>query len=379
MAFDPKLSTPGVALRIARSTAVVGLVAVLGAASVTFVNTIGLMPWWLYGPVARHLSTEMTLHRVPIEFGGAMWFTAVLILSTFTRQLERERVAFICVGSALVTGAGVWLTFTRMPVPLLTAVGALAAMVTLVACGTTEFPRRERGPVFVDALRRTLGDPTTRARLGVWAALLTLVVAVVSGEASRRSQTEVRQQNFARWFAHQSSASSMLRSSDEINITVFTDYQCPLCRAFTAKVPALIARLQREAHSSIRLHLRDYPLDSACNPAFPATQSLHPAACRAAVAVRYVISTKGVEAANELARELSRIPMAATDPDVDRLVADQRFVVVSARLLKDVAADVNFGNSIGVTGTPTAFVDGVRLPKPDINLLEMAVRVELHR
>ena len=213
----------------------------------------------------------------------------------------------------------------------------------------------------------------------MWVALPTLVVAVMSGQAGRLTQPEARQKNFTRWFAHQHPVSATLRSPHEVNITVFTDYECPFCRSVTTKLAALVTRLHKEYQRPIGLHLRDYPMDSSCNPAFKIANFLRPAACRAAAAVRYVASTRGAEAADKLARSLSQEAPTATNADIDNLVADQGFVAASGSVRSDVVADVNFGISIGVAGAPTLFIDGVHIQTADMTLIEAAVRFDLRR
>ena len=147
MASEPIPSNPSFSLVVARFAAVVGILASLAATGVTFLSMIGLSPWWLYGPVAGHFSTGITAHRVPIEVCGVAWFTAVLTAGRFRRPLERERIAFISIGSAVVTGAGMWLTFSSKSIPLLTGVGALgcdgnASLVVLrrICLAVTVFP-----------------------------------------------------------------------------------------------------------------------------------------------------------------------------------------------------------------------------------------------
>ena len=106
---------------------------------------------------------------------------------------------------------------------------------------------------------------------------------------------------------------------------------------------------------------------------------LHPDACAAAVAARLVEETSGVRAGDDF-----RAWMFGHQNDITRLRLRQelqerldlgaRFDANYTRLLGDVVRDVDLGIRLGVTGTPTQFIDGVKLRYPAERYIEAVIQ-----
>lgn len=166
-------------------------------------------------------------------------------------------------------------------------------------------------------------------------------------------------------------------------VVMVIDWQCPACRVVHMSYLPIVDAMNRANPGSVRVVMRDYPLNMRCNPNVPAV--MHPAACDAAVAVRL---------AREQRRETEMIDwlfahQATLTPAIVRQGAKDIAGVadLAARypaMITDVLADVELGRRLEVGGTPTVFVNGVLARTQDNGLFspqefEMAVRVELRR
>jgi protein-disulfide isomerase len=135
-----------------------------------------------------------------------------------------------------------------------------------------------------------------------------------------------------------------------VTVVEFTDYQCPFCRQFAASVlPAIRARYG----DRVRYVVKNYPIPQ-----------LHPLATGAAEAAecaadqgRFWPYHDRLFVAAALDRAGLEREARAADLDVGRFrrCLDDG---TSARRVRD---DVEAGNAVGVSGTPTFFVNGQRI------------------
>jgi protein-disulfide isomerase len=136
-----------------------------------------------------------------------------------------------------------------------------------------------------------------------------------------------------------------------VTIVVFSDLECPFC----AQAHANLEALRTLRPNDVRVVYKHFPLDS-----------IHPQAVEAAQAAR-AAQAQGlfwdfVDALYQRQGELGPalyaevIRAAGGDP----AALDQ--VRVTPAVGRDVAADRTLGDAIGVTGTPTIFLNGVQIP-----------------
>lgn len=132
-----------------------------------------------------------------------------------------------------------------------------------------------------------------------------------------------------------------------MTIVEFTDYECPFCRQHFAQVlPALL----KTYGDRVRYVVMNYPIPS-----------LHPFATEAAAAVECA-------AAQGKFWEYHDLVFASADlgrPSLRKLAATARLnadlfgaCLDSREVAALVEAHVNLGTSLGVTGTPTFFING---------------------
>ena len=161
-------------------------------------------------------------------------------------------------------------------------------------------------------------------------------------------------------------------------VSIFSDYQCPHCRA---------------AHEAYKSLITKYSADPGCASPSGTSRSRgsatayapngsHSAGCEAAAAV--VLARKTGKAAQMdewlFANQEKLTPSAvrAAAKDVGG-IAD--FNGSYAETLKEVRADANLGGQLGVTSTPTLFLNGKKLPAGVVDPagLDAIIELELQR
>lgn len=185
------------------------------------------------------------------------------------------------------------------------------------------------------------------------------------------------------WNARRRLQTGVPQGNAKVVVVMFIDWQCPACKAVHASYLPIVDAINKTAPGSIKVVMRDYPLNMRCNPNVPV--EMHPAACEAAVAVR-LAREKNKDA--ELVEWLFARQQTLT-PDLVRQGAKDVAGVtdLAARypaVIKDVTAGVEMGRRLEVGGTPTVFVNGVLARTADNRLFapqefEMALRAELNK
>lgn len=134
-----------------------------------------------------------------------------------------------------------------------------------------------------------------------------------------------------------------------ITIVEFSDYQCPFCIKWHDEV---FSRLLKDYEGKIRFVYRDFPLESIHPEALPAAEAANCASEQDAYwqfhdALFGQKNGLGAEAYVSYATELGL--------DVEKFTA----CIKSGKYADEIRADIENGSSIGVSSTPTFFVNGM--------------------
>jgi uncharacterized membrane protein/protein-disulfide isomerase len=162
----------------------------------------------------------------------------------------------------------------------------------------------------------------------------------------------------------------------DVVIVKFNDYQCPPCRQTFMEYKPILARWMTAAPGKVKFITKDYPIERQCNNTVG--QDLHPSSCEAAVAVR-LAKEKGKGPAME--EWLFANQPALTPEGVKNAVATVAGVTdFDARFpgtIELVKGDIAQAAQLKVTGTPTFFMNGIRLPGLRPEFFDAAIAWEL--
>jgi protein-disulfide isomerase/uncharacterized membrane protein len=140
-------------------------------------------------------------------------------------------------------------------------------------------------------------------------------------------------------------------------VVKFNDYQCPACRQAYIAYKAIQQKYEAQSPGQVAFVNVDYPLESECN-----TGGIHSAACEAAVAVRLA---RARDRAAQMEEWLFDNQPGMTRETVKQALADiaqvTDFDAQYAKVLDEVRKDAQLGQKLQITGTPTFFINGVRI------------------
>jgi uncharacterized membrane protein/protein-disulfide isomerase len=326
-----------------------------------------------------------TFRGIPVAIFGALWFVAAGLLAVAgltARQTVRENVpgylfAFSTIALAVVLYLGYASLFLLKAICLLclTTYAAVIALFIVSGAATsfpmTTLPRRASGDVrvfFRSPLALTLavlffaGAATT---LASFSRETTAMAGGSPGEAAAASTAPVPTQDqrseFERWYSSQPRVPLIVSAEGaKVLVVKFNDFQCPACGQSYLQYKPIFAKYDAEHPGEVKLVLKDYPLNRDCNDALG--QTIHPAACDAAVAVRLAQPRNKTDAMEEW---LYTHQPAMTPPSVRQAAHDiagiDDFDSKYASTVSLVKGDVALGRQLQVKSTPTFFINGVKI------------------
>jgi protein-disulfide isomerase len=378
-------SRPGLLAVLVQIASLVGAAIAAAGGLASFFAATGTTPAWLYDRYMglATLTPRTLVLDIPIEFFAAVAFLSIALVTWWGRRragIPWTQVTFVF--SAIVIGfagnAAMNDHFKAMPLNAAVA----AAVLTLCLASSQPFGLLRFLCTDLPAtLRSLLVEPAPRAALFSFACVAALTAQTVHGYIEHVALDDARARAFATWYeAQRPVADPTLQSDRSLKIVVFTDYQCPFSATQVPAVETAVRRFRTTASYPVELVIRDFPLESECNDAPLAVR--HDVACEAAAAVRLAQAERGEQAARELALRFyqsnGKMSEALVAERLARLNLGAEFRSRYPALLEEIRADAVAAVAKGVKGTPTIFIDGVRLPGGG-SMLEAAMKIEVAR
>jgi len=328
-----------------------------------------------------YLSRFSTFRGIPVALFGATAFVAAGLLSVSALTAGpavRENVpGYLFVLSTLSLAVILYLgyaSFVLLKAVCLLCLTTYAAVIGLflVSGAATSFPMTTLPRRASRDVRVFVGSPLAIivAILFFAGAASTLAwfpreAAVAAGEpaaaAAAPVPTQDQRSEFERWYASQPRVPLVVPSDGaKVLVVKFNDFQCPACGQSYLGYKPIFAKYEAERPGQVKVVLKDYPLNRDCNDAL--AQSIHSAACEAAVAVRLAGPHNKTEAMEEW---LYTHQPEMTPPSVRQAARDigqiTDFDAKYQSTLSLVKGDVALGRQLGIKSTPTFFINGVKV------------------
>jgi protein-disulfide isomerase len=188
---------------------------------------------------------------------------------------------------------------------------------------------------------------------------------------------------FERWWDVQPRTPNFPFGNDGVKVLIveFADYQCPQCRLeYFALKPILDKYAERP--TDVKWLLKQYPLNSECNPSVPASFQSHPASCAAAAAAVMGRSKGMFDKMTDWLflhqAELTPAVVRSTAPDLLKI---RDFDAQYPKAIQEVKTEAAAGAALSVSSTPTFFINGRRIPGGGLppQYFEAAIELELKR
>jgi uncharacterized membrane protein len=329
---------------------------------------------------AVYRSAYGTLFGVPVAAGGAIWSAFVLMLAGYGMRVPRSETAGQVAGyiflSAVAGLAAVfyyaYASFFVLEKTCLLCVAIYVAVVGIFFVSSSAAPSGLA--VLKNVGRDVSGVLANPAALGLGAAWLVASLALVGlfpresiGDAAAPVQAAAvpletldptALEEWHRWLDTQPKQQAALPPAGvKVLVLKFNDYQCPACRMTYMAYRDIIAKYQASHPDAFRFETRDFPLESECG-----FGGIHGSACEAAVAVRLArAKNKDKELEAWLFERQETMNRDLVKQGLQQIAQVSDFDAEYAKTLEQVRADARLGQSLGVQGTPTFFVNGIRV------------------
>jgi len=348
-----------------------------------------------------YLSRFSTVRGIPVAIFGALWFVVAALLSgtaLTSRQSVRDSIpGYLFVLSTLALSVVLYLgyaSFVLLKAVCLLCLTTYAAVIGLfvVSGAATSYPMKTLPRRAADDWRVFAGSPIAIAIAVVFFAGAGTTLAFFPREAvstsasgattavAAQQPTQDQRSEFERWFAAQPRVPLIVPTDGaKVLVVKFNDFQCPACGQSYQLYKPIFAKYDAEHPGAVKVVLKDYPLNRDCNDNIG--QTIHSAACVAAVAVRLAQAHGKTDAMEEW---LYTHQPEMTPPSVREAARDigqiADFDAKYESTLGLVKGDVALGRQLEVKSTPTFFINGVKvegaLPP---QYFDQAIAIELQR
>ncbi|MEO8077239.1 MAG: vitamin K epoxide reductase family protein [Acidobacteriota bacterium] len=348
-----------------------------------------------------YLSPYGSFHGVPVALGGVFFFSLVLLLAGVggrERSVVRDSVpgyifALSTIGLAAVLYLG-WASYVQLKTfCLLCAITYVSVVALFVVSGeATSVPMKTLPGRVPRDFRALFSSPSALGLAALYLAGAVALLAYFPTEAPAAqspaaaatpapaaAMSDQQRADLAKWWDLQPRV--VLPVPDDgakVHVVIFSDYQCPHCLAAHEAYRPLIAKYA--AGGQVKFQLRHFPLEGECNPHAPGGQ--HSAACEAAAAVVMARATGHATTMEDwlFANQNTLTPSLVREA-AKTVGGIDDFNGGYAKALETVTADANLGGLLGVTSTPSLFLNGRKLPPGVIaaEYLDALIDLELHR
>jgi uncharacterized membrane protein/protein-disulfide isomerase len=326
---------------------------------------------------SAYMSRFSTVQGVPVALFGALWFIVAGLLAAAgltARDSVRENIpGYLFVSSTIALAVVLYLGYASVVILKTVCVLCLttyAAVIGLfiVSGAATSFPMTTLPRRAVRDIRVLAGSPLAIAIAILFfaGAASTLAffprdVSVAAASGGTPAVTQDQRSELERFMATSQRVPLIVPTEGaKVLIVKFNDYQCPACGQSFLQYKPIFAKYEASNPGAVRVVMKDYPLNKDCNS--NVAQTIHPAACDAAVAVRLARQHNRAEAMEEW---LYTHQETMTPPAVRAAARDVGGVTdFEAKLpatLESVKSDVALGRQLGIRSTPTFFINGIKV------------------
>ena len=344
-----------------------------------------------------YLSRYSTAYGVPLAVYGAIWFAGVLLLlaaAVVGSQTLRESIpGYVFALSTAALAVVLYLAYVSFVVLKVYCVLCLATDVAVVGLfivsgAATSFPMTTLHRRAFRDLRAAIASPLALIVAVLFLGGAASAVALFPREGSPQvassgspvAQEADRRSEFTRWYTAQPRVPLVVPAEGaKVLIVDFSDFQCPYCSQAYISLKPIIDKFNGQQPNTVRIVMKDFPLDSKCN-ANVQNGGPHPSACEAAVAVRLAAPAKREALEDYMFHNQPAMTSETVRKWAREIGGVTDFDAKYAGTIEAVKGDIAFGHTLNVSATPTLFINGVKIAgvlAPQY--LEQAITFELQR
>jgi uncharacterized membrane protein/protein-disulfide isomerase len=317
---------------------------------------------------------------VPVAIGGVIFFSIAALLAGFagrTASPASENAAgYVFALSTVGLAFALYLAWASYVVLKVFCILCAVTYVSVIALfiisgGATTFPMITLPRRASRDLRSLFSSPAALVLLlAVFAGSAALIASFPNEQAAAGTQAEPmvtyqpltaeQRGQLEAWWAVQPIVDLPITgaSGTKVLIVKFSDYMCPSCKAAHDAFKPVLAKYEGQG---VEFMLKHYPLEGECNINTPGMN--HYGSCEAAAAYEMAKGTPNIARLDDW---MFRNQTTLTRDLVKKAAAEQAgindFDARYETALQAVREDVAQGAKLGVSSTPTIFINGRRVP-----------------
>jgi protein-disulfide isomerase len=318
---------------------------------------------------------------IPASTAGAAWAGAILILSLIARRSSWREEASRMLILLAVLGLGATLYYLLVMAAVLKTFCLLCLAFDALVIG-----------IFILIWKAWRARPASSSSLSKSLQLAAASCVVVIGITMGFKRMQIFRSDAAKIQAVLSETFSQapisIADTDEhpsegppaapVVLIDFFDFDCPYCHLIASIFQSLRTRFPDE----VRVSYRNFPLDPACNPVMKGKKG-HPGACEGARA-GVCAHQQGkfldfYKHAMDREAKLAKEDAMAISSSIGLDMKEFERCMASPESMAAVNRDIELGQSIGVRGTPSLYINGYLLQswvglEPWVALIEHALK-----
>jgi uncharacterized membrane protein/protein-disulfide isomerase len=341
-----------------------------------------------------YMSQYGSLFGIPVALGGVAWFALVALIAAFAQPNDKTSAAgsyifvLATIGLASILYLG-YASFFILKTGCLLCIGTYVAVIGIfiLSGSSSSVPVAALPGRLARDLRDAFANPVALLVSLVFLVAITTAVTTFPDENSRAqavASANVTGQEATdfetAWNAQPRTNLGVPADGATVVVVKFNDYQCPTCRETHNWYKPILAKFEQSHPGAVKYVVKDWPWNSKCN--FNVTTQMHPAACESSIAVRIAREmNKGPEMEDWIfSQNLQTLTPDQVKAGVEKVLGVTNFDAQYKQRLPDLQRDVADGGALQIRGTPTLFINGVRVDQimPPA-YFEMAINLELKK
>jgi uncharacterized membrane protein/protein-disulfide isomerase len=321
-----------------------------------------------------YMSSYGSLFGTPVALFGLLWFVAVLGLlvagrpgaGRFSENVPGYVFALSTIGLAMVLYLAYGSFFVLQAVCIFCVLTYVAVIGLFVVSGAqTKFPMTSLPQRVLHDLRTAFATPVALAALVIFVAGAATAIAFFpkdSGAAAGAEVTQDERGEVERWFDSQPRTIVPVGDTKGAAVVIvkFNDYQCPPCKQTYLNYKPILMKYEAQAPGKVLFITKHFPIDPECNVNTP--QGTHVLACEAAGAVILAQARNTHEQLEDwIFANQQSLTGEALKTAVKNLAGVPDYETKYSQTLAQIKSDIALGKLLGVSATPTFFINGVRV------------------
>jgi uncharacterized membrane protein/protein-disulfide isomerase len=342
-----------------------------------------------------YLSRFGSVAGVPVAVGGIIFFTWILLMLWGSRgksAIRDSAPAYIFAGSTLALAVVLYLAYASFFIlkevcPLCVATYIAVIGVFIISGGASSVPMSSLPKHALRDMRLLVATPLAIVIALLFVGGTAWGVSAFPREVERPVMvqappvTEQQRAELEQWWNVQPVVSNfpIANNGAKVLIVEFADFQCGACKTQYLNTQPILDKYKGRPND-VRFELHHWPISSLCNPTVPS--AVHPASCDAAAGYE-MAKAKGTA---DVLKDWFFVNQERLTPSIVRsAIVDvgkvTDFDAQFPKVIQQVRTDVSIGSAIGVSSTPSFFINGRRIPGGGVaaQYFEALIELELKR